>query len=198
MRRGSRLSAIALTSVVSIVLPVSGFAQTDDRDRADTSRVSDAVVRLYVPEPEEAAGAVLPANIAVSSMYRAIVDRMLEQSPTFRRQCARIGTATALSVQIEPDPSTAVERPQATTTIARFEYGRMRAVVRLRASTRSAELIAHEIEHILEQLDGVDLPARARLQAGDVRVASIGRLAVYETTRAVAVGQRVMRELDRD
>jgi len=53
----------------------------------------------------------------------------------------------------------------------------------------TAELIAHEIEHIVEQLDGVDLEA----QAGNGAVWSSGHR-TFETRRAIEVGRRVARE----
>ncbi len=54
-------------------------------------------------------------------------------------------------------------------------------------------LIAHEFEHILEQLDGVDLPSMAARPATGVHaVASSGR---FETDRAIAAGRQVEREV---
>ena len=54
----------------------------------------------------------------------------------------------------------------------------------------AAELIAHELEHILEQLDGVDLQA----QAGNGVVWKAGDGA-FETRRAIEAGRRVAREI---
>ena len=64
--------------------------------------------------------------------------------------------------------------------------------MQLSHATGVGELIAHEIEHIIEQLDGVDLRAKSRLRAaGSGDVADIE---AYETTRAIVTGQRVARE----
>ena len=52
------------------------------------------------------------------------------------------------------------------------------------------ELIAHEFEHVLEQLDGVDLQALAH--TGDARQLADG---AFETARAVTAGQRVAGEV---
>ncbi len=52
--------------------------------------------------------------------------------------------------------------------------------------------IAHEFEHILEQLDGQDLPVLARRQARGVWRSVDGMI---ETTRATDAGRRVLAEL---
>ncbi|MEP6918921.1 MAG: hypothetical protein ABJC89_24990, partial [Acidobacteriota bacterium] len=52
------------------------------------------------------------------------------------------------------------------------------------------ELIAHEIEHVIEQLDGVDLEAHAR--GGNVWKRDDG---AFETQRAIVVGRRVAHEV---
>jgi hypothetical protein len=53
------------------------------------------------------------------------------------------------------------------------------------------ELVAHEIEHVCEQIEGVDL--RALSLRHDSGVYDMG--GHYETQRAIAAGHRVSREL---
>ena len=53
------------------------------------------------------------------------------------------------------------------------------------------ELIAHEIEHVIEQLEGVDLEAQAG--TGNVWKREDG---AFETRRAIEVGRRVAREVN--
>jgi len=56
-------------------------------------------------------------------------------------------------------------------------------------------LIAHEFEHIIEQLDGVDLPLMAsRTASGVHRVPGSEH---FETDRAIAAGHRVSEEVSR-
>ncbi len=55
------------------------------------------------------------------------------------------------------------------------------------------EMIAHELEHIIEQLDEVDLAQKARRSRSGVRATDGGR-SVFETTRALHVGLRVVQE----
>ena len=66
----------------------------------------------------------------------------------------------------------------------------MSAQVYLNPALNTAEFIAHEVEHILEQLDGVDLHAQAG--NGVVWKRSGGR---FETERAIETGRRVAREI---
>ncbi len=117
---------------------------------------------------------------------------MLARSPTFRRQCARLAAAPHLTVLIRSDPPVGT-RAGALTAIQAKVAREIEAVVRVGMSHRTAELIAHEIEHIIEQLDGVDLRAKSRLPASGVR--HVWDLDAYETTRAIATGLRVAREL---
>jgi hypothetical protein len=56
------------------------------------------------------------------------------------------------------------------------------------------ELIAHELEHVIEQLDGVDLASQ--ITRGDT--ARSPRRGHYETLRAVTMGRRVAEEVRRD
>jgi hypothetical protein len=68
----------------------------------------------------------------------------------------------------------------------------MLATVHLTAGADDpAELMAHEFEHIVEQLDGVDLPVRAAVPGSGVRACSDGS---YETIRAARIGRLVADE----
>ncbi len=53
-----------------------------------------------------------------------------------------------------------------------------------------SELLGHEFEHLIEQLDGVDLSAMAR--GGEARRLTDG---AFETERAIAAGQQVAGEV---
>jgi hypothetical protein len=50
------------------------------------------------------------------------------------------------------------------------------------------ELLAHELEHVIEQLDGIDLAAKAALARSGVRTCVDG---TFETNRAARVGSLV-------
>jgi hypothetical protein len=79
---------------------------------------------------------------------------------------------------------------RARTVLERHKSVVVRANVFLSPSPNAVELIAHEIEHVLEQLDGVDLEAQAG--SGNVWKREDG---AFETRRAIEAGRRVAREV---
>jgi len=189
------LRSIVFAAFVSVcgVSDVSGFTQSDIANEGDERRSSHAAVRIYVAtnSPRFDTLTTTP-NLTVAALYVPVVERMLARSSTFRRQCARLAAATHLFVSIRSEPSRRT-RASALTEIQRHPGGRVDAVVWIGPSARLTELIAHEIEHIIEQLDGVDLRVRARLRDSGVR--QTAESDAYETTRAIATGLRVAREL---
>ena len=134
---------------------------------------------------------VLPSNLEVASVFRPFLDRMWQASPTFKRQWRRLaaGTGVRLSVLVEDLPRPA-SSSRARTLLRHQDGSLVSAQVYLKPSVDAAELIAHELEHILEQLDGVDLQA----QAGNGVVWKAGDGA-FETRRAIEAGRRVAREV---
>jgi hypothetical protein len=54
------------------------------------------------------------------------------------------------------------------------------------------ELVAHELEHVIEQLDRIDLPSKAALPDSGVHSLA-GNM--FETTRATRVGLKVAQEV---
>jgi len=134
---------------------------------------------------------VLPPNLEVALVFRVFVDRMWQASPTFRGQGRRLAAGTGLyvSVLVEdlPRPASSFKAR----TVLRHQGGSLvSAQVYLKPSLDSPEFIAHELEHILEQLDGVDLQAQAG--NGVVWKADDG---AFETRRAIEAGRRVAREI---
>jgi hypothetical protein len=185
------LRSIVFAAFVSVcgVPDVSGFTQSDTASEGDELRSSHAAVRIYVATDSPRFDTLTTTpNLTVAALYVPVVERMLARSLTFRRQCARLAAATNLFVSIRSEPSRRT-RASALTEIQRHPGGRVDAVVWIGPSARLTELIAHEIE----QLDGVDLRVRARLRDSGVR--QTAESDAYETTRAVATGQRVAREL---
>ena len=177
---------------VCSVSHVSTFAQSDtDRER-DLLRSSHDAVRVYVAAREND-DEVRPAdNLQISSAYQPLIAAMLSRSPTFRRQYARLTRAPLVSIVLRADMP-AGRRVEALTQIWSRGASGVEAVVHVVPSTRTVELIAHELEHIIEQLDGVNLRAKSRLRKSGVRVTADSD--TFETTRAVLTGQRVAREV---
>jgi hypothetical protein len=136
----------------------------------------------------------LPSAIAIAPIYRPAVAAMLRYSPTFRRQCNRIARTPKLFVAIGASRASGEIAGGALTRIVRSARG-IDAVIEVVPSGDPVLLIAHEFEHILEQLDGVDLPAMAtRVATGVHVVADSGH---FETDRAIAAGRQVMDEVRR-
>ena len=132
----------------------------------------------------------IPVTIATSDQIRQQVVMMIERSETFRQQCQRLDIPH-LSVQIRTDPQIS-ERPyRARTIITRSTTGTI-AWVSLAAFGDPTEWLAHEFEHIIEQLDGVDVPQLAGLSRRDAWCTGEN---MFETARAIQAGRRVLREV---
>ena len=131
----------------------------------------------------------LPANIRPGIFQRDMV-RLLDRSETFREQCSRIAATRYLRV-VFGAARALPEGSRAQTTIERYQAGAMVAFVTLKFAEDYVELIPHELEHIIEQLDHVRLSQEAARQE-----AWRSRNGAYETRRAMAVGLRVRQEVD--
>ena len=188
----SWLRVIVLWAICCIAT-ISSFAQTDT-GREPVARTSMNIARAYVPSVSDAHPSVeLPPNLSIPPVYSEIVETMLSRSPTFRRQCQRLQKAPYLSVVLERSPLHIRRDARAWTTIGRAGH-RVMAMVRIIAEGREPELISHELEHVIEYLDDIDLPSKARLESSGVFQCGCGDTA-YETTRAVHVGRKVAREV---
>ena len=130
----------------------------------------------------------LPFNIDAATLQPVAV-ALLQRSPTFQKQCMRIASTVVLRVTIRVVPTTASGRAQ--TTITRYDAGALRAEVLIRFGEDYYELLAHELEHVLEQVDGVVLSAD--ILSDRAWVTGSG---AFETRRAFDAGMRVRQECD--
>jgi hypothetical protein len=160
------------------------------------ARISFTSVHQYVAAEAIPTQLALPANLIVSPMYRPLVEAMLRDSPTFRRQCVRIAGEPSLTVRLAIAQSPPTHGTRATTQIRRNDEGQLTAVVDLSSSRDTQELIAHEFEHIVELLDGVDLAALAASRHSGVTTIGRGEN-MFETTRAQRAGLKVAAEQGR-
>jgi hypothetical protein len=186
-------TAVAAASYVVILVTTPAFAQSSATEfgRGLTSLTS---VREYVATEAVPRQLSLPANLTVSPMYRPLLEDMLRQSATFRRQCLRIAGEPQVTIQLKIATLPWRSDVRAQTEITRQPGGRLDAFIQIFPLHDNVELIAHEIEHVIEQLDEVDLASRARLPDTGVRSLSDDRH-VFETTRALRVGQKVTGEV---
>ena len=134
---------------------------------------------------------MLPADSDIPAMSHALLDEMWRGSATFRRQWTRVAAAQ-VRIGIAFKKSMATDSIHAQSQITREPELRVR--ISLRVVDRAApEHLAHELEHVLEQLDDVDL---AQAVADHVHGASArGTPPVFETRRAIVVGRLVAAEV---
>jgi len=190
---GDRNALVAASvAIVLTVANVPGLAQSNavrwrtTNPSEMTIDLASSAVGVYA-EPYDADGVVAPPNLDVPSVYRTTVEQMIERSPMFRRQCLRLAGAPHLTVivrMLHPQNS----GPRALTEIKREDGGRMVAMVSINPQGDFMELLAHELEHVIEQLDGIDLAAKASVAHSGVRSCVDG---TFETSRAVRVGSVV-------
>jgi hypothetical protein len=174
-----------------LYLTVTGLGMTTEAQSPAQPLLARAYIeddRLSIPSFP-----ALPANVVIAAAYRDIVKSMLLSSATFRRQCSRIGRADYLHVVIEWSLAPDKNGGAAVTRITRRPSGGLDANVRLGYLGDPVELIAHEFEHLLEQLDGVDLASMAARPATGVHAISPSGL--FETDRAIAAGRKVAHEV---
>lgn len=141
--------------------------------------------RVYAAD-DTALARTLPAAIAASDDLRRHMVTMLYRSPTFRRQCGRLDVVAGLRVDIQRDPWLRDGSYRARTIITRMKTGEMTALVAITALGDPSEWLSHEIEHVIEQLDGVRLSdQRDAWPTNDM----------FETWRAIRVGRAVLAEM---
>ena len=192
-----RLVIVAMLASVPCVAGVSAFAQSDISQARQPAAA--ALIALHAPAPVlqvyagDAAMAwpatELPRNLSFHRLMRSTLESMIRKSATFRRQCQRLANTVNLRVRVQIET---VNGARARTVMGTTADGLIVATANIKLLEDVAELIAHEIEHVIEYLDGVDLAARASLAGTGVRRDVNG---AFETARAVHVGRAVAREV---
>jgi hypothetical protein len=135
-------------------------------------------------------GALLPPNVGVPGVLAGTVAHVYEQSTTFRAQCDRMAQAQNLRVTVKMDfniPSTC-----RAFTMIRRSRGFLCAEVHLPPGVDLSELLGHEFEHILEQLDHLNLRALSHVRGSGVREVEVD---LFETARAQRTGKIVAHEV---
>jgi hypothetical protein len=177
-------------SVVSLLMAVVTMGMLDG-----TPASAECCARCASEPYSHRAEQTPVAAIRTTGSFESTLRRMLEASPTFRRQLTRIVSDGTFVVTVEP----CVQCPRGTDgqthlTIKTGYLSRAIVQIKLRDIEKIVETVGHEFEHILEQLDGVDLGRLVR----SPRHAGHGILREptghYETERARHVGLTVGRE----
>ena len=179
--------------VVGILLGSSAAVAQSVRDTG-AARVSLATLDLLMPEVVGAGSptTAATARVVVDAKLQGLVDDLLIRSPAFRRQWQRLVQLPRLSIRLDLVHSNHVgDDAHAATRLSFLPDGSLHAAVAIPGGRRLAELLAHEVEHILERLDGVKVDDQHALGDSSVRRAS----GTFETARAVLVGQLVAKEI---
>ena len=139
--------------------------------------------------------ALVPPNVHAAPPLLHLMARMARLSPTFRRQCERIAETRGLIVRMRY-AGMRDDRPfNARTTVRRHQYGAVIAEVDLYMPLEPVEIVAHEFEHLVEQIQGANLHRLARTRGSGVTEV---RRNEFETRRAVEAGRRVLAEYAQD
>lgn len=134
----------------------------------------------------------IAGGVQFEAGLQSSIDEMLRTSPTFRSQYQRLLSTPSLIVGVRVDPALVGRAYRAMSTIRRFKSGLVVAAVVVGPGAGQPGWIAHEIEHVLEQLDGLDLHALARQSASGVYYSSA---TMIETARAIQAGRTVSIEM---
>ncbi|HUP40558.1 MAG TPA: hypothetical protein VM115_10595 [Vicinamibacterales bacterium] len=135
----------------------------------------------------------LPSNLHVAPMYQNFVASMADRSATFDAQLQCIASAEGVTVYLEVVPH--VIGARARTRMVR-DLDELTAWIEVDRLENLVELIAHEIEHVLEQIERISLTEGARMAETGIYSVSVDGTA-FETARATRAGVRVAREVAR-
>jgi len=154
---------------------------------ADDSEVTNGAMTLIVPRE-------LPNNLRVPDNMRPMLMRMLQNSATFRRQIAKLSKKPAVRVSVAYGGMRGDRHYHALSTVKKHQWGAMLVDTTVFVPTDLVEIIAHELEHVCEQMEGVDLKSLSR-QKGEGVYDIDGH---FETARAIRAGQDASREYHQD
>lgn len=194
---GVRAALCALCTLGSVALAATATAaERPDAALAALEALMDGGAS-DVPAPTDApctaSSARMPSNIRVDADFLPRVRQMLRRSPTFRAQCERLAANPWVHVAVRLDP-TLYDRHsfRAATTIQRPQKKLIIAVVSLQGLADPAMWVSHEFEHLLEQIDAVDVAGLAD-QRYEAWPSGSG---MYETVRAIRAGESVYAEVN--
>jgi hypothetical protein len=137
-------------------------------------------------------GEVVAGTILIARELQPSVEAMLQRSPTFRRQYERIIAAPRLIITARIDFAVMHRTFRARSCIRRYDSGLIVVAMEIAPDAIRPEWIAHEFEHILEQLEGVNVAALAERRQPGTWFSSGG---MVETMRATKAGHLVRDEM---
>ena len=167
-----------LTLTLALVALMTGANATEALSQTAPAATADCVA--------------IPVNMIVDRAIAPMVRRAISEVETVRRQCGLIASARHLRVSIRLHPGRLIGGTRAQATITRYAFGAMRAEITLPATSRQVEMLAHELEHVIEQLEGTKLQELAGQQRSGVTRFADG---AFETRRAEQAGRAAEREV---
>jgi hypothetical protein len=198
-RLAARLSVL-LAIIALITQPALAQRRIPESPAATSGYISASGAVAYgftldgaavVPSAAFDMSAILPGS-NISGAAKRLLERLWRGSPTFRRQCARIAGAR-VAVAVDFHHPRDADDAHAGTAMTRSRG--LRATIHLRADGVDLVMhLAHEVEHVLEQLDHVDLALAVAGRVHGARATRYGE--AFETSRAVAIGRLVAREVE--
>ncbi|MEO5818889.1 MAG: hypothetical protein ABIT71_00165 [Vicinamibacteraceae bacterium] len=195
----STVAAWLLCATVSSTFGSSALAQGSDPlpiagrrlVQNYTEAVDPSFTRLGATWPAIGVPPALPCRVLAHAHLRPLLDELWSRSTTFRLQCRRLAGARA--VVLLQGASAGETVWDAESRIGLLDDGRVAARVRVRAGRESVEVIAHELEHVLERIDGVHLALDALRRGSGTTLAD----GAYETRRATEAGRQAAKEVRR-
>jgi hypothetical protein len=133
----------------------------------------------------------MPANLTVPGTLRPLLEEVLRRSPTFRHQLLTLQHAPHVRMAISYGNVSTWHLLRAESTVSRYEWGALQVDTRLYTARDVVEVIAHEIEHVCEQIEGVDVRVLAQQRHSGVYAVGSHH---FETRRAVLIGRQVAHE----
>ena len=128
-----------------------------------------------------------PCRIVAAQTLREAFEQGWERSKTIRGQCEELAAARAV-VALE---WVAADSQSHANTAMTVRGGVVAATVRIPPVGETIVLLAHELQHVMEKVRGLDVEAEEKRQDSGVWKAAGG----YETQGAIAVSRQVAAEL---
>lgn len=134
-------------------------------------------------------------NIWVQPLLREAVDEAMQSSATFREQVRLVAAQRRAHVAITVDPDSSRHvTSRAHAELRTYSSGVLVVLITLPGVRDAQELVAHELEHVIERLAGVNLRREAARGTPGVSKMADGRL---ESQRALDAGLAVKTEVAR-
>jgi hypothetical protein len=150
---------------------------------------------VHANPPDDVGCTTMPPNVRMPGAMQSAVNQLLAQSSILQRQCAAIAAARD-RVQLTIIPV----RPGLTSCRARSSFAyrsptRFDVQIDVPFTRDFPELIAHELEHVVEQIEGVNLRRLSRQPASGVKEIASG---TFETRRAQQAGLAAASEVEHE